>query len=407
MLKVSDVYLWGAVSALVVIGLLAIFSTTYSMQIKLNADAFFFVKRQLFSLLIGGLGLAVFAYFDYNYLKKLAPVFYLGMVGLLALILFVDTGGQATQRWFQIGSFSFQPSELSKIIMVISLAAFFSAKKKISSFKDAVFLLGLVGIPFLLIFKQPDLGTALVFIFMLIGMLASTEASGKLLVILVTPMISALLRPFIFLWLAYLVVLMIILFLKRASFTDWLMILGLNIAVGIALPFIWGMLKTYQQQRILSFINPGLDLHGAGYHSLQSKIAIGSGGFFGTGFLQGSQTQLQFIPEQHSDFIFSVIGEEFGFIGAIIVLALFAVVVWRALVIARDADDSFGSILATGIAVMMAFHIFANIGMTLGLLPVVGMPLPFVSFGGSSLLMNLIAIGILQSIAMRQHKIIF
>ncbi len=407
MLKASDIFLWAAAGALVLIGLLVIFSSTYSMQIKLNADAFFFVKRQLFALLIGGLGLAVFAYFDYNYLKKLAPIFYLGMLGLLALILFIDTGGQTTQRWFQIGPFSFQPSELSKIIMVICLAAYFSARKKIANMKDAVFLLALVGIPFLLIFKQPDLGTALVFVFILIGMLASTEASGKLLIILVSPMISALLRPFVYLWLAYLLLLVIILFLKRASFADWLMILGLNIAVGVALPFIWGMLKVYQQQRILSFINPGLDPHGAGYHSLQSKIAIGAGGIFGTGFLRGSQTQLQFIPEQHSDFIFSVIGEEFGFIGAIVVLALFAVVVWRALVIARDADNPFGSILASGIAVMMAFHIFANIGMTLGLLPVVGMPLPFVSFGGSSLLMNLISIGILQSIAMRQHKIFF
>lgn len=407
MLKLSDLLLWIAGAALILIGFLAILSSTYSMQIKLGAAPFFYVKRQFFSLLVGGIGLAIFAYVDYKHLKRLSPIFYAAMLAMLVLILFIGSGRQSAQRWFQLGIFSFQPSELSKIIIVLCLAAYFSARKKLQNLRDVGFLLALVGIPFLLIFKQPDLGTALVFVFILIGMVAASGSSPKLLILLVTPIISVMLRPFLYVWVGYLVLIALILFLSRASIWDWIFILGGNIAVGIAMPYIWEMLKVYQRQRILSFLNPGADPHGAGYHGLQSLIAVGGGGIFGKGFLQGTQTQLQFIPEQHSDFVFSAIGEEFGFIGAVIVLSLFAVFIWRALVIAGESTDAFGTLLASGIAVMTAFHVFANIGMTLGLLPVVGMPLPFMSFGGSSLLMNMIAVGILQSIAMRRRKIIF
>jgi rod shape determining protein RodA len=407
MLKLSDPWLWLSAGLLILISLFAIFSSTYSMQFKLGGDPLLFVKRQLFSLLVGIVGLAVFSYLDYKHLKKLAPAFYGVMLLLLGLILFTGGEGGGAQRWFQLGAFSFQPSELSKIIIVIALAVFFTERKKMSGVLDAGALLLMVGIPFLLIFRQPDLGTALVFIFILIGMLASSWASPKLLILLVTPMISVLLRPLLFVWLAYLLAIVVILFLTRASLWDWILILGANIAVGIAVPFIWAMLKPYQQLRIVAFLNPGADPHGAGYHSLQSKIAIGSGGLFGKGFLRGTQTQLQFIPEQHSDFIFSVIAEEFGFIGASFVLSLFGVFIWRAYAIAAQAFDQFGNLLASGIAVMTSFHVIANIGMTLGLLPVVGMPLPFVSFGGSSLLMNMIALGILQSIYMRRKKILF
>ncbi len=407
MLKLSDLLLWISAGALILIGFLAILSSTYSMQIKLGGDPLFYVKRQLFSLLVGGVGLAIFAYIDYKHLKKMSPFFYAIMFALLVLILFIGSGRESAQRWFQLGIFSFQPSELSKIIIVLCLAAFFSVRKKLENVWDGGFLLAFVGIPFILIFKQPDLGTALVFAFILMGMLAASGFSSKLLLLMVTPMISIMLRPFLYVWIGYLVLIVVILFLSKASVWDWILILGVNIAVGIALPYIWGMLKGYQRERILSFLNPGSDPHGAGYHGLQSLIAVGSGGIFGKGFLRGTQTQLQFIPEQHSDFVFAAVGEEFGFLGAFVVLTLFAVFIWRALALAGEAPDSFGAMLASGIMVMTAFHVFANIGMTLGLLPVVGMPLPFMSFGGSSLLMNMISVGILQSIAMRRRKIIF
>lgn len=406
LLKLSDPWLWGSVSLLIIISFFVIFSCTFSMQAKIGADAFFFIKRQLLSLFIGIIGLSIFAYVDYKRLKRLSIYFYGAMLFFLFVILFGGAGGGA-QRWLQIGSFSFQPSELSKIIIVICLAAYLSTREKLKSVQEYGILLAMVGIPFLLIFKQPDLGTALVFIFILIGMLAASGSSPKLLILMVTPMVSILLRPFIFLWILYLVGIIVVLFLTRATVWDWILILGINVLVGLALPLIWGMLKTYQKTRILAFLNPSIDPHGAGYHSLQSRIAIGSGGIFGKGFLHGTQTQLQFIPEQHSDFIFAAIGEEFGFIGASFVLALYSVVVWRAMVIASAASDLFGKLLASGIAAMTSFHVFANVGMTLGLLPVVGMPLPFLSFGGSSLMMNMMAVGILQSISMRQRKLIF
>jgi len=407
MLKLSDWYIWTAVGGLIIIGFVSIFSATYGMQIRLGGDSFIYVKRQFISFLVALAGLSVFAYLDYKHLKKAAPYLYGLTLLFLAVILFPSSSAQGAQRWFQLGPFSFQPSEISKFTIIISLASFLAYRKKVNNVLEAAYLLFLVGAPAFLIFRQPDLGTALVFLVILAGMLAAGEASPRLLILLITPFISIMLRPLIILWLIYILVLVIALFLTRAAFWDWVLILGLNIAVGIAVPFIWGMLKAYQRMRILAFLNPAADPYGAGYHSLQSKIAIGSGGLLGKGFLRGTQTQLQFIPEQHSDFIFSVIGEEFGLMGAMLVLSLFAILVWRMVVIASQARDWFGNLLANGIAVMTTFHVLANIGMAVGLLPVVGIPLPFISFGGTSLLMNLMAVGVLQSIAMRRQKIIF
>ena len=407
MLKVSDLPLWIAVGALVLIGFLSIFSSTYALQSKAGLDAFLFFKRQFISFFIGLVGLSIFAYFDYGRLKNAAPYFYALAIVMLAAILFSGSGAQGAQRWFQLGPLTFQPSEISKLVMIITLAVFINGRKKLSNLWEAGYLLAMAGLPFLLIFKQPDLGTALGFLAILIRMLAISEASPTLLILLATPILSILMRPLLYLWLIYLIAMVLTLFLTRASAWNWVLILGTNISIGIAVPYIWGMLKGYQRMRIIAFLNPAADPYGAGYHSLQSKIAIGSGGLIGKGFLQGTQTQLQFIPEQHSDFIFSAVGEEFGFIGALIVIALFAIVIWRTLVIAFGARDFFGTLLASGIAVMTAFHALANIGMALGLLPVVGIPLPFMSYGGSSLLMNLICLGILQNIAMRRQKLIF
>ncbi|MBN3033902.1 MAG: rod shape-determining protein RodA [Candidatus Saganbacteria bacterium] len=407
MLKLSDPLLWFSAAALTLIGFLAIFSTTYHLQLKLELDPLYFVKRQFFSLLLACAGLAICTYVDYKHLKRIAFGLYGLTLVLLFVILFTGASAQGAQRWLQLGSFSFQPSELSKLTLIIALAAFLNERRRIKGLWDTGYLLLLVGLPFLLIFKQPDLGTALVFIGILLGMLAATEASPRLLIFLITPLISVLLRPVLVFWLIYILALVVILFLSRASFRDWLLVLGLNIGVGIAVPLFWGMLKAYQRQRIVAFLDPAADPYGAGYHSLQSMIAVGSGGFFGKGFLRGSQTQLQFIPEQHSDFIFSALGEEFGFLGSLAVLGLFALLVWRALVIAAESRDFLGRALASGIAAMFAFHVFANMGMAIGLLPVVGIPLPFLSFGGTSLIIGLAGVGILQSISLRRHKIIF
>ncbi|MDD5593889.1 MAG: FtsW/RodA/SpoVE family cell cycle protein, partial [Candidatus Margulisbacteria bacterium] len=366
MLKLSDPLLWFSVAALIVIGFIAVFSTTYRLQIKMDLDAYYFIKRQLISFSLAFVGLAFFTYIDYKHLKKIALGLYAVTLLLLLIILFTGSSAQGAQRWLQLGPFSFQPSELSKLTMIIVLAAFLNERKKIMGIWNTGYLLLLVGVPFLLIFKQPDLGTALVFLVILLGMLSASEASPRLLIFLITPIVSVLLRPVIYLWLIYILAVALTLFLSRAKPLDWLLILGVNIGVGVAVPLLWGMLKAYQRQRIVAFLDPAADPYGAGYHSLQSMIAVGGGGLFGKGFLHGSQTQLQYIPEQHSDFIFSAVGEEFGFLGSVFVLGLFALLVWRALVIAAEARDFFGRMLASGVAVMVGFHVFANMGMAIG-----------------------------------------
>ncbi|MFH1390003.1 MAG: rod shape-determining protein RodA [Candidatus Margulisiibacteriota bacterium] len=407
MLRLSDLLIWGAVTFLIVIGLLAIFSTTYRLQIRIDGDPFIFVKRQFFSLIIGFIMMWVFAYVDYEHLKKWSPFVYLGSILLLFLILFTGSSAMGAQRWLQIGFFSFQPSEFSKLAIILILAYYLSIHRDLNTWQGLTSVALIVLVPIMLIFKQPDLGTAIVFFAILLGMLVEGEVSPWTLAFLLTPLLSLLTRPVFPLWIVYLLLVYLGLFLSRANFWQWLVIFGSNVLVGVMLPFMWGVLKPYQQSRIISFLNPAADPLGAGYHTLQSCIAIGGGGLLGKGFLHGSQTQLQFIPEQHSDFIFSSIGEEFGFIGAFFLLIAYALLVWRAVVIALEARDLFGRMTAMGIAIMFAFHFFANIGMVIGLLPVVGIPLPFVSFGGSSLIVNLICVGILQSIAMRRQKLIF
>ena len=397
LLKLSDGWLWLAMGILILIGLLAIFSSTSSMLLKINENPFSFVSRQFASLGVAFVGLIIFSYFDYRYLKQSGPWLYGVMLFLLLLVLFI--GGGHAQRWIQIAGFSFQPSELAKIIIIICLAAFFTDHQKFETIKENLWLLGIILVPFLLIFKQPDLGTALVFIAILIGMLMAIWASPKLLILIVTPMLSILCRPLFILWVIYLIAVILALFLSHAKTWDWIMILGINISVGIAMPFIWAMLKGYQRQRIVTFLNPGADPYGAGYHSLQSIIAIGSGGFFGKGFLHGTQTQLSFIPEQFSDFIFSAIGEEFGFIGAVLVVGLFAVMIWRALSISQEASDQFGKLLVVGIIVWFSTQAFVNIGAILGVMPLTGIPLPFISYGGTAMMIALGATGILANIS--------
>lgn len=407
MLKLSDLLIWGAVAFLIVIGLLAIFSATYHLQIRLDGDPYIFVKRQFFSFLIGFVFMWFFAYLDYEHLKTAAPWFYVVAIMLLFLILFTGSTTMGAQRWLQIGFFTFQPSEFSKLAIIMILAYYLSANRDLNTWQGLTSVGLLVMVPILLIFKQPDLGTAIVFFAILLGMLVEGEVSLWTISFLLTPLISLICRPLLPLWIFFLLIISLGLFLARASFWQWLVIFGSNLMVGLALPVMWGVLKPYQQMRIVSFLNPAADPLGAGYHTLQSCIAVGGGALLGKGFLHGTQTQLQFIPEQFSDFIFSAIGEEFGFVGAVFVLAAYALLVWRAVSIAIQARDLFGRMLAMGIAIMFAFHFFANVGMVIGLLPVVGIPLPFVSFGGSSLMVNLACVGILQSIAMRRQKLIF
>jgi len=408
MLKQSDYLLWGATFILIVLGFIAIASSTVSMQTRGGGGAFAYVGRHAFTFIVALIFMFFATYSDYNNWKSISIFLYIFIIIVLSLVLLFGTTGGGAQRWLKIGFISFQPSEIAKLIIIISLASYLSGiRKKLGTLFDLLPVFALVGVPFILIFKQPDLGTSLVFLAISFGMLAWSETNPFLLVMLLTPVLSIPLKNNLIIWAIYFVVLFGIMHAGKIKIIDRLLIIGANVGVAYAVPYFFGMLKAYQRRRILAFLNPSLDPRGVGYHSLQAKVAVGSGGFWGRGLFRGTQTQLQFIPKQFSDFIFSVVGEEMGFIGGIIVLSLFGIIIWRAVKIATESKDTFGSLLASGIAVMYIFHLVLNVGMTLGLLPVVGIPLPLMSFGGTSLLVNLVCIGILQSICMRKLKFSF
>jgi rod shape determining protein RodA len=268
-------------------------------------------------------------------------------------------------RWINLGFFQFQPSELAKLVVIIVLAKFFADHyEQMDRPRYLLWSLGYVAVPLILVLAQPDLGTAMV-----LG----------------------------FIWLA-----MALVGRVRKSH---LAVLGLS---GLALlPLIYHFLKPYQRERLLTFINPTADPLRSGYNVVQSTIAVGSGQWFGRGLAAGSQSQLNFLPSQHTDFIFAVLSEKLGFVGGVLLLLLFVVLLARALIIAYRAQDRFGMFLATGIMAMLLFHMFINVGMNVGIMPVTGIPLPFVSYGGTNLLIGLIGVGLLESIAVRHKKLQF
>jgi rod shape determining protein RodA len=408
MLKHSDILLWISVGLLILIGIIMIFSCTFSQRSREGDDAFYYAKRQMIAFIIGLAGLSIFAYLDYSHLKSGAWVLYGASIAFLLIVLFRGFTMLGAQRWLSLGPLSFQPSEISKLVLLIALASFLGERRgEIKSIMNLIPPLVIVATPFILIFKQPDLGTSIILFAIFTGMLIWAETSATLLIFMVTPLLSVFLKSNTYIWVAYLAALAIFMWHIRIRMVDYAVILLGNIGIGYAVAKIWGMLKVYQKARLLTFLNPESDPLGIGYHSIQAKIAVGSGGFFGKGFMHGTQTQLAFIPQQFTDFIFSALGEEFGLIGSMLVVSLFTVVIYRAIVLATESRDFFGSMLAAGIAVMLGFQVIVNVGMTLGLMPVVGVPLPFLSFGGTALVTNMCAIGILQSVAMRRHKLLF
>jgi rod shape determining protein RodA len=400
--------LWLSIGLLIFIGAMMIFSCTYSQQSREGDDPFYYTKRQFLAFAIGLLGLTIFAYLDYSHLKSASWVLYGISIAFLFIVLFKGFTMLGAQRWIAIGPVSFQPSEISKLVLLIALASFLGERRgEIKSILSLAMPLIIVGIPFILIFKQPDLGTSIILFAIFTGMLIWAETSATLLIFMVTPLLSVLLKSNTYVWVVYLIALAVFMWQIKMKWLDYAIILFGNIGIGYAVERIWGMLKDYQKARLMVFLNPESDPLGIGYHGIQVKIAVGSGGFLGKGFMHGTQTQLAFIPQQFTDFIFSALGEELGFLGSVLVLALFAVVIYRAIVLATESRDFFGSMLAAGIAVMLCFQVLVNVGMTLGLMPIVGVPLPFLSFGGTALVVNMCAVGILQSIAMRRHKLLF
>lgn len=360
---------------------------------------------------VGGIGILIILLLSRwryeNLIRWKWVVYALTNISLL-VVIFIGTTANGAQSWISIGGFNLQPSELAKVGVIITLAGLLEDRTA-STIASVVRALLITGVPWVLIFIQPDLGTSLVFGAITLGMLYWADANPGWLLLLISPLVSAILfnvfLPGWFVWIA-----LIILIAWRSLPWRWYGIFGaatVNLVSGALGQVAWGLLKDYQKDRLVLFLNPNKDPLGGGYHLIQSSIAIGNGGLWGRGLYHGTQTQLSFIPEQHTDFIFSAIGEEFGFVGCICVLFMYWLILLRLVIIAQNAKDNFGSLMAIGVLSMIVFQVLINIGMTIGLAPVTGIPLPWLSYGRSALLTNFIAIGLVESVNNHRHRLRF
>ncbi len=350
--------LFGLAIILFLMGVLNLYSASgYRMEEGMSIAPYF--HRQLIWGLMGLFGMVVFMLFDYRHLKATAwPLFWL-TVALLLAVFFMGKTIYGARRWLDLGFMNFQPSELAKIAVLIFGARILSKEREPLGFLRLGYVLGVGLILAGLVIRQPDLGSGLSLMLILGGMILYRG---------VTPQVF-----------------------KTAL-----------VAIPALLPLSWFFLHDYQKRRIMTFLDPSTDPLGAGYHIIQSEIAIGSGGFWGKGFLEGTQSQLRFLPERHTDFAVAVFGEEWGFTGNILLLTLFCFFLYQMVVIARDARGLFGSYLAAGVFFYFFWQILINMGMVLGLMPVVGIPLPFISYGGSATLVNFCLVGLVLNVSMRR-----
>ncbi len=391
-----DIWFFVPIILLLGIGLIAIYSATLNNPIAENN----FTKQ----LIWVGTGIIVFfvIYFlPTNSFKNIAWPIYIFSILLLIIVVVMGKRVSGAKSWLYLGSsLGFQPSELAKISTILALSSFLSKREvDIESFKDILLSLAIGFIPIVLILLEPDMGTVLVFITIFITMIFWKGISLFGLFIVLSPGIVAISSMFGALpFIATLVIVAVILiFFKRGLIFSG-SLFAINLASGFFTDYVFRALSPHQQIRIKSFLNPMSDPLGSGYNSIQAKLAIGSGGLFGKGFLKGNQTQLNFIPEQWTDFIYSVIGEEFGFIGTVITLVLFLWILLKILKVAITTKDEFLSLTIIGILSLFFIHFMINIGMAVGIMPVIGITLPLVSYGGSSLLVNMALLGIVANV---------
>ncbi len=385
---------------LLIVGLLAMYSATY------DAGASLYFQRQVVWVAIGFLLMVAIMLVPFRTLQLLSFPSYIGALFFLLGVLVLGKTVAGSKSWYGIGTLGLQPAEFAKPATLLALAAYLSQRQvNLHRLKDLSIALGIVVLPVALIIAQPDLGTAVIYLGLIIPILYWAGASTFFLLALVSPVVAAIAA--LFGTTTFVVVLLatfFLLFLLRENRFASAIVFSITVLVGFSVQFMYGKLQPYQQKRIDAFLNPDADPLGAGYNIIQSKIAIGSGGIFGKGFLQGTQTQLNFIPAQWTDFIFCVPGEEFGFLGAFFILVLLMGLLLRGVQIASVVKNSYASILAIGVVSTFAVHIIINIGMSMGLLPVIGVPLPFLSYGGSSLLSSMAMVGLLMNMYMNRKE---
>lgn len=357
-----DVTLVFCALAMAVFGLLAVYSATHQAQEELNRDPGFFIKRQAFALIVAVALMIVTALVDYQWGRVYAPFLYLITVLMLILVQTpLGTTALGAQRWFQVSGFQLSPSQFARLGLILLLAAYLSERQRELDLRNVLTVAAMAAVPMVLVFIQPDFGTSIIMAAIMLSPLVVAGAKAR-----------------------------------------HLAILALAALIGLFGVFQLNIVRDYQVQRLTSFLDPKSDAQAAGYNRQQAEIAIGAGGLTGRGYLKGTQTNLNFVPAQRTDFIFTVVGEEFGFVGGITLLGVFALLLWRAFRIALLAKDPFGTFLAVGVGAMFAIQTFVNIGMVIGIMPITGIPLPFLSYGGSALMADFIGVGLLLSIHSRR-----
>jgi rod shape determining protein RodA len=337
------------------------------------------------------------------------PLYVIGILTLMATLV-VGTGAgtaEGTKSWLQFGPMRVQPSQFANLATILMVARIMGGwRERPSTLFDLWKPLLVIGIPMGLVFIQPDLGTAMVFGGVMLATLFWAGTPLGLMFMLISPMVALFIAIVPWLFSVYMVVLVAFLYFYRAYFWEGALVVFLNLAAGTVGKPLWNSLEAYQQNRLLVFLDPMKDPRGAGYNVIQSKVAIGSGGIFGKGFLDGTQKRLAFLPEQHTDFIFAVIGEEMGFLfGTLVVIIAYGIILWRLVKLAERLPDPFAGIVVFGIFGAWFTHIIVNIGMTVGIMPITGIPLPFLSYGGSFLLATFLALGVAQRVASEQGRI--
>lgn len=373
MINKFDFTLFIVTLLIIVFGLITLSSATHATMFR-GGDSLVYVKKQAFSIILGFVMIGFVLKVDYKEFAKYSKLMYVFNLLLLASVLVLGNEQNGAKSWIPIGPLYLQPSELAKIAIIITFAVYLAGREgKLNRFVDLLPTFVFFGLPMFLIMLQPDLGSTLVFVSIYFGMLFVAGARPRNLLILI--MIGAVLVGGV---------------------------LTAQLKFGLDKP-----LKSYQLDRLTIFVDPYKDPRGAGYHVIQSQVALGSGGLWGKGLFKGTQTQLNFLPEQRNDFIFSVVGEETGFVGSVTLMVLFYIFLYRCIKIAASSKDQVGTLVATGFISMMVFHLLINIGMAAGIMPITGIPLPFFSYGGSSMLTNMIGVGLLLNVHLRRQVLTF
>ncbi len=358
-----DIVVSGTSIALAVLGVVMVYSATRDKLALSGTNPHYYLDRQAVFVVMGIVVMVAMALFDYRRLEPVATVLYVGTLFALLGVFVVGSHALGSQRWYSLGPLQLQPSEFATLTLIVAIATYCARRPEGLVFRDLVRLVLMVGVPALMIIKQPDLGTGIVVSVILLVMLAVAGMPGRYLLLLVA---------------------------------------AATAVVVVALQV--GLLQKYQIERLTSFISPNSASQSATYNVTQAKNAIGSGGLFGTGVFRGAQTNLSYVPFQQTDFIFSAVGEQLGFVGGVVTLLVYGLLGWRILRIAQQSKDVFGRMLCGGVFALLSFSVFENVGMNMGIMPVAGIPLPFLSYGGSAAIVFFIAAGLVQSVHARSVR---